>query len=62
MLLFEQLVEHPVAARFLQRIEIREPIASPSLGLFQRADSSLTPAASAMAQALTAAVRRYALP
>jgi LysR family transcriptional regulator of abg operon len=62
VLLFEKLVQHPIASRFLQRMALRETIPSPSIGIFQRADTALTPAASAMAQALTAAVRRYALP
>jgi DNA-binding transcriptional LysR family regulator len=62
VLLFDKVVRHPIAGSFLQRIALREPIPSPSIGIFQRADSALTPAAAAMAQALTAAVRRYALP
>jgi LysR family transcriptional regulator, regulator of abg operon len=56
-LMIEPFLADPLAARLLQRIEVREPIPSPSIGLFQRAGTSLTPAAAAMAQAVIAASR-----
>ncbi|HWA36565.1 MAG TPA: LysR substrate-binding domain-containing protein [Burkholderiales bacterium] len=59
-LMLERFLDDPFAVRFMQRFELRDPIPSPSLGLFQRADSSLTPAAAAMAQAVTLAARTAA--
>ena len=44
----------------LQRIEIAEAVPAPLLGLYTRAEAPLTPAANAMAQAVTAAARRLA--
>jgi DNA-binding transcriptional LysR family regulator len=61
-LMIEPFLRHPMAARALQPIEVREPIPSPSLGIFQRADTPLTAAAAAMAQAVTAASRAIAAP
>lgn len=59
-LLFRDILARSVAAQFFQRIPIRESIASPSLGMFTRADVPLAPAASAMAQAMAGAARRIA--
>jgi len=59
-LLFDRLFADPLAGRFLQRFDLAERIAPPSLGMFLRADTPLTPAATAMAQALTATLRRFA--
>lgn len=60
VLLFDHLFAEPLTNRYLQRLPLREAVPSPTLGIFQRADTPLTGAASAMAQALTAAVRRSA--
>jgi DNA-binding transcriptional LysR family regulator len=46
--------------RQLQQIQIQEEIPPPLVGLYTRADAPLTPAAAAMAQALTASARRLA--
>jgi DNA-binding transcriptional LysR family regulator len=59
-LFFEQLLAEPLAARFLHRLRLAEPIGAPSLALFARADTPLTPAAAALAQAMTASVRALA--
>jgi len=59
-LLFDRLFANALAGKFLQRFTIEERIAPPSLGMFLRADTPLTPAASAMAQALTATLRSFA--
>lgn len=61
-LMLEPFLADPFALRSMQRFDVRDPIPSPSLGLFQRADSSLTPAAAAMAHALTSAARAAAAP
>lgn len=60
ILLFEQLLTQPLAARYLQPIGIREAVPSPSLGIFHRVDTPFTPAAATMAAALTAALRQWA--
>jgi len=59
-LLFEHVFTDPLAARYFHRFEIEESIATPSLGLYLRADTPLTPAAAAMAQAVTATLRALA--
>ena len=59
-LLFERLLDEPLAARFLARLPLKERIGAPSLGMFTRADTPLTPAAGALAQAMTASVRALA--
>ncbi len=61
-LMIEPFLADPLAAGALQRIALREALPSPSLGLFLRADTELTPAAAAMAQALTLAARAAAAP
>ena len=53
----EQLTELPLADRFVQRLNIREKISRPTIGLFVRADAPLSPAAAAMVRALGAAAR-----
>ena len=59
-LLFERLFGEPLAARFLVRFALQERIGAPLLGMFVRADTPLTPAAAALAQAMTASVRAFA--
>ena len=59
-LLFERRLDDPWAEREFQRFELRDEIPAPSLGMFLRAETPLTPAAAAMAQALTDAVRALA--
>jgi hypothetical protein len=46
--------------RYLQVIDVQEKIPAPLIGLYTRADAPLTPAAGAMAQAVTATARRLA--
>lgn len=60
-LLVEQTMAEPWG-RQLQKIEIAEPVPAPIVGLYRRADAPLTPAAHAMAQAVTAVARRLARP
>lgn len=50
----------PYAQKFLRRIEVAESIPGPVIGMYARADAPLTPAAAAMAQAVTAVARRLA--
>lgn len=59
-LLIPQMLEDPYGQRYLQQIPIREKVESPLIGLYARADAPLTPAAAAMAQAVTATARRLA--
>jgi len=59
-LLFQQLFREPLAARFLHRFALEERIGAPSLGMFLRADTPLSPAGAAMAQAMTATLRALA--
>lgn len=47
-------------SRALQRIHVKESIPGPLIGLHQRADAPLTPAAAAMVQALMGVARRLA--
>ena len=56
-LLFDPLFTEPLAGRFLHRFDLADAIPAPSVGMFVRADTPLTPAAAAMAQAFTAAVK-----
>lgn len=53
----EQLTELPLSDRHVQRFDIREKIARPTIGIFSRADAPLSPAAAAMVQSLGAAAR-----
>jgi DNA-binding transcriptional LysR family regulator len=53
----EQLTELPLAAPFVQRLNIRERIARPTIGIFSRGDAPLSPAAAAMVQCLGVAAR-----
>lgn len=55
-----QLLQDPLVARGVQRIAVREAIPGPLLGIYQRADAPLTPAAAAMAQVVLAIGRRLA--
>jgi DNA-binding transcriptional LysR family regulator len=59
-LLSPQIVSDGWGQRLLQKIDIQETVPGPLLGLFSRAGTPLTPAAHAMAQALTATARRLA--
>lgn len=59
-LFFEQIFDDALGARFLHRFRLAERIGAPSLAMFTRADTPLTPAAAAMAQAMTAALRALA--
>jgi LysR family transcriptional regulator of abg operon len=53
----EQLTEPALAGRLLQRLNIREKISRPKIGIFFRADAPFSPAAAAMVRALGAAAR-----
>jgi LysR family transcriptional regulator of abg operon len=59
-LIAPQMLAEPYAQRFLQRIPVREALPAPLVGMHLRADAPLTPAASAMAQAVAASARRLA--
>jgi LysR family transcriptional regulator, regulator of abg operon len=59
-LIAPQMLTEPYAQRHLQRITVREPLPSPLIGMYLRADAPLTPAAAAMAQAVATAARRLA--
>jgi LysR family transcriptional regulator of abg operon len=59
-LLFERRFDDPWVERELHRFDLRDEIPAPLLGLFIRAETPLAPAAAAMAQALTSAVRALA--
>jgi LysR family transcriptional regulator of abg operon len=59
-LMIPQLVTEPYANRFLQRIEITERLPAPVIGMYARAGTPLAPAATAMAEAVTAAARQLA--
>jgi len=58
-LLFPPMLADPFGSQ-LQQIPVSEPIPSPLTGLYARADAPMTPAAAAMAQAITATARRIA--
>lgn len=59
-LLLPQIAGEAWLQRYLQIIEVEESIPAPLLGLYTRTDTPLTPAAAAMAQAVTAVARRLA--
>lgn len=59
-LLIPQMVSESFGQLQLQRIRIREALPSLLMGMYLRADAPLTPAAAAMAQAVTAIARRLA--
>src|SRR6266850_1320538 len=59
-LISPHMISESWGQRGLQKIDIEEDIPSPLVGLYTRADTPLTPAASAMAQAVTATARRLA--
>jgi LysR family transcriptional regulator, regulator of abg operon len=52
-----EIVDEPIAHRYLQRIAVRESIPRPRIGIFTRADTPLSPTAALMVQALVGAVR-----
>ena len=56
-ILSRRLLSEPYAREHLQEIKVRERLPSFSVGLFTRADTPLTPAASAMVKALLATAR-----
>jgi DNA-binding transcriptional LysR family regulator len=58
-LLMPRMLSEPFARGRLQQIRIRETLPSPLVGMYLR-DAPLTPAAAAMAQAITAVARRLA--
>ena len=53
----QQLTELPLADRLVQRLDIRDKISRPTIGIFSRTDAPLSPAAAAMVQSLVAAAR-----
>lgn len=59
-LLLAQILDDPIATRFLQRVNVKEEIQSPNLGMFTRADTQLAPAATALVQSVTAVARALA--
>jgi LysR family transcriptional regulator of abg operon len=59
-LLSPQKVSEAWGQRYLQKIDIEETVPAALLGLYSRADTPLTPAAHAMAQAITTTARRLA--
>jgi LysR family transcriptional regulator of abg operon len=59
-LLSSQMVTEAWGQRYLQVIDIQENIPAPLIGLYTRSEAPLTPAAAAMAQAITAVARRLA--
>jgi DNA-binding transcriptional LysR family regulator len=59
-LIVPQLLEEPYCKGALQPIRIREPIPAQTFGIFRRVDAPLSPAASAMAEAVKAAARELA--
>jgi len=56
-LVLRQVVEMPMAAAVLQRIRTREKVSRPSIGIYSRAGTPLSPTAAAMVQAFAAAAR-----
>ena len=56
-LLLPEIIEEPMAHRYLQRIHVRESIPRPRIGIFTRADTPLSPAAALMVQALVGVAR-----
>ena len=61
-LVLGRIFDEPLTSPFLQRINIKEEIPAPTIGMFVRADTPLAPAAAAMAKAVTAAARALARP
>ena len=57
-LIAPQMLSEPYAQRYLQRIAVREALPAPLVGMYLRGDAPLTPAAHAMAQAVTVTARR----
>ena len=56
-LLPPEIIEEPMAHRYIQRIHVRESIPRPRIGIFMRADTPLSPTAALMMQALVSAAR-----
>ena len=56
-LVLRELTELSLAGQFVQRWRLREKISPPTIGIFSRADTPLSPAAAAMVQSLGAAAR-----
>lgn len=52
-----EIIEEPMASRYIQRIPIRESMPRPSIGIFTRADTPLSPTAALMVQALVSVAR-----
>ena len=52
-----EIIDEPMASRYIQRIPVREGIPSPRIGIFTRADTPLSPTAALMVQALVGAAR-----
>ena len=59
-LLIPPMLEEPYGQRQLRQIKIQETLPAPVIGMYARADAPFTPAASSMAQAVTATARRIA--
>jgi LysR family transcriptional regulator, regulator of abg operon len=59
-LVVPQIFEQLQGPWSLRQIEVEEPLPPNLIGMYRRADAPLTPAASAMAQAVTSAARRVA--
>jgi LysR family transcriptional regulator, regulator of abg operon len=59
-LLIPQMISRPYGFGQFEQIRIREALPAPLVGLYARADAPMTPAAAAMAQAVTASARRLA--
>jgi LysR family transcriptional regulator of abg operon len=55
-----QLLGEPYTKESLQQIRINDPVPSLTFGIFRRADAPLSPAASAMAEAVAATARELA--
>jgi LysR family transcriptional regulator of abg operon len=56
-LLLPEIIEEPMAHRYIQRIHVRESIPRPRIGIFTRADTPLSPTAALMVQALVGVAR-----
>ena len=52
-----EIIEEPMAHRYIQRIRVRESIPRPRIGIFTRADTPLSPTAALMMQALVSVAR-----
>ena len=52
-----EIIEEPMASRYIQRIPVRESIPRPRIGIFTRADTPLSPTAALMVQALVGVAR-----